>query len=596
MSLNPALRRYAPFVSATGLAAVLLGLPLAVDYKTTLETIHRATSGGSRSSDGHVEIAAVPLAPALGIEVQSARIATLGASSAPHDDRMRRLVLDGARVVVDLVNPTPARETTADPQAPRTVAARLAAMDYDTLLVRGGDVDIATGLGRRILLHDVSAEIASSRKGHWTIEGSGRFNGHSVTFSGRWSPQVERAGVRLVPLAFQLQSNLLKARFEGHLSTAEGPRLQGSGSLQARKLRALARWFGIPIAPSGDLVGGSVVGAVDWSKAALSFTAADIQLDGNEATGSVTLKTAGPRPMIEGTLGFRQFVLARYIPAVMGEADSRAMTPGPGHTKLVSLLAALDADLRLSAGKVVAPLIETGRAAMTVGVRNGKLQADLAELEIEGGQARGRFTIDATGETPSLAFRGTLADVDAGRVFSHQLKRTPLYGRADIGLDIAGTGATLPIMLAAMSGKGQFTLAQGGRLGLDLKTLVSASQAAQIVGWSAAGRGATTLDRLEGRFTIANGAVSLDAVTGRSGTSGWTASGKIDVAERLLDLAIVLMPGLAPEPPATIREGLAIRGTWSDPAISFMRVPMAPAASVGAGPLTPSSPAQLLRN
>lgn len=587
--------RFATYGRVAGLLLVLLGLPLAVDYKTTLETIHRATSGGQRSEDSMVSLHSVALAPALGLELLSGRIGSLGSSGTPHDARLRRLVLDGARVALDLVALKSADEPVIDPQAPRTAAARLAAMDYDTLLVRRGDIDIATGLGRRLQLQNVTAEITSSRKGHWTIEGSGQFNGHSVGFSGHWSPSIERAGDSLVPVAFQIRSNLLSARFEGHLGTANGPHLQGSGAVQARKLRTLARWFAIPVLPGGDLTGASVVGAVDWSKASLSFTAADVKLDGNEATGSVTLKTAGPRPMIEGTLGFRQFDLARYGSAMMDDAQSNAATPPPGHAKLVSVLAAVDADMRLSAGKVVIPGVETGRAAITVGVRNGKLQADLAELEIEGGQARGRFSVDATGATPILGFRGTLAEVDPGRVFSNALKRTPLYGRADIALDVSATGATLPRILSSMSGKGHFTLGQGGRLGLDLKTLVSAAQGAQIVGWSAAGRGVTTLDRLDGRFAIANGAVTLDAVTGRFGTAGWIADGKVDFAERLLDLAIVLTP-LTTDTPPTVRESLAIRGTWADPAISFMRVPMAPAASVGAGPRASGSPTQLLRN
>ena len=589
-------RRLTQSLVAAGLFAVLLGLPLALDYKTTLETIYRATASAPRADDAQVTSEVIVLAPALGVELHTARISTLGVFGVPHDQRMRHLVVDGGRIVVDLIAPKSAAEVVKDGLTPRSVAARISAMDYDSVLVRRGQIDIPTGLGRRVQVQNVIAEVTSSRRGHWSIEGSGAFNGRNITFSGRWSPQIERSGVRLVPLSFQFDSNLLSASFEGHLDTVDGPRLQGAGLVQSRKLRAMARWFGLPVAMSGDLMGGHVAGAVEWSKSMLSFTSANVKLDGNEASGSLTLKTGGPRPVIEGTLAFRQFELARYIRSVTGDTPGSDVTSDLLPVKLQSLLAVVDADLRLSAGKVVAPLVETGRAALTIGLRHGKLQAEIAELEIEGGHARGGIVIDANSDTPRLGLRGNLVDVDPGRIFSHHLKRTPVFGRADISFDVTGAGATLPVILAALTGKGSFKLAQGGRLGLDLKTLVLAAQTTQIVGWSAAGKGMTNLDQFEGRFTLANGGVTLDTMLARSGTMTWVGGGKVDLAERLLDLAIVLQPPSATEAATTGRDSLAIRGSWSDPAISFMRVPGAPPVSIGAGPQSTATPTQQVRN
>lgn len=590
------LRRFGPFLIAAGLVAILMGLPLAVDYKTTLETIYRATSGPPRADEVTITTEVVSLAPTLGLELHRARISTLGRFGVPHDERIRHLVVDGANIVVDLVTPKPTTVVRADTSAPRTVAARLAAMDYDSLLIRRGQVDIATGLGRRIRLQDVSAEITSRRRGHWSIEGSGLFNGHTLKFAGRWSPEVERAGERQVPLRFDVASNLMSASFEGHLDHQNGARLWGTGMLQARKLRAVARWFGLPVSPSGDLIGGRVAGAVEWSKSVLSFTGADVKLDGNEATGSLALKTGGVRPAIEGTLAFRQFDLARYIASVMGEPAATQTTISTLPVKLTSLLTVIDADLRMSAGKVVAPLVETGRAAITIGLRQGKLQAELAELEIEGGQARARILVDATGETPSLGLRGNLVDVDPGRVFAHHLNRTPVFGRADMAFDVAGSGATLPIILGASTGKGTFKLAQGTRLGLDLKALAHSAQAAHIVGWSAAGKGSTTFDHCEGRFALANGGLTLEVTSARSGVLSWTGGGRIDLTERLLDLAIILPAPATTEAAPTVRESLAIRGSWSDPAISIMRLPGGPPVSIGAGPYPAATPTLQWRN
>src|SRR5262249_61270844 len=54
----------------------------------------------------------------------------------------------------------------------------------------------------------------------------------------------------------------------------------------------------------------------------------------------------------------------------------------------------LDADLRLSAAKVTVHGYAFGRAAATIAVHDGKLLADIAELELPAGTASARVTAD----------------------------------------------------------------------------------------------------------------------------------------------------------------------------------------------------------
>jgi AsmA-like C-terminal region len=583
------LRDRLQLAGVAAVVAVLVGLPLAVDVKTTPELLYRANSADARARPVALAHKPIPLAPSLGLVLEHAFITTLGAAT-PLDARARRLVLNEARLVADLARLDPRAASPDDLAIENPLLSRLATADYDSVLVRGGQLVIRTGNGTALTLYDVNAEVRTARGAPSTIDGTATINRNRVQLTGRWNADVgtgHDAGTPAgaPPASFRLRSNLIEASFDGQFTTDGALRLLGQTTVKVRKLRLLARMFGIPLAPAADLHNAVVAGDLDWSKGRLSFTRAKIEIDGNTATGALTLQTGGARPAIEGTLGFKVFNAGPYLASTMAvavEAPRDATNP-----RTIPLLTAFDADLRVSAEKVVAPHVEAGRAAVTIALRNGQLKAELAELEIEGGHAGGQIMIDAGPESSKLTVRGKLTEVDPGRVFSEHLKRTPLFGRANVAIDATGTGASLPTILANMSGRTTFTLAPGAKLNLDLRTLMNAAQSTAIVGWSAAGKGTTSLDRAEAKLTIANGGLTLDGLSALSGGTSWSGRGKLDLSERLIDLA--LTPATGTETSAT----LVIRGPWLDPAISLLRQPMSPASA----PIpTPTPTTTIVRN
>ncbi len=57
-----------------------------------------------------------------------------------------------------------------------------------------------------------------------------------------------------------------------------------------------------------------------------------------------------------------------------------------------------------------------GRCAATVSINDGKLFADLAEVEFElGGSGDAQLTVDMTRDEPRYALRGKFADLDMAR-------------------------------------------------------------------------------------------------------------------------------------------------------------------------------------
>jgi hypothetical protein len=574
------------------LIAVLVGLPVAVDLRTTLDTLH----GGERPVPvGAVMITEpVELLPLMGLTVERATLTGLG-SPGYSDPQARNLVLDAADIRLNAFMPLAARASPAAISAPSAslpgapLLQRLATGDMDSLLLRRTRLILPRSNGDPTVLTNVVAEVKPGSRGAASIKGLATYNGRRMEFLVNW----QAPDGATVPFALRVDAGLFQAKLVGALQNDGTLKFRGTGRLEAPKLRTLARWLALPVEPGTDLRNSRIVGAAEWSEGAISFANAVVSLDGNTGSGALTLRAGATRPSIEGTLGFDRFDVSGYLASMMAEHQSGTAAQLPQQVR--SLLSAVDADLRLSAGKLVAPGgVETGRAALTLTLQHGRLQADLAELEIERGKAVGQITVDVSGDLARVALRGKLNGIDPGRVFTEPLKRNPLFGRANVALEASGIGRSLPAILTSMTGKGAFSLMDGGRLGLDLKTLAYAAQLSPIVGWSAAGKGTTSLDVLDGRFTIANRGISVESLSARSGAATYAGGGKIDLAEHLVDLILTLPSGTG-DPKTTPREALVLRGSWRDPAISLLRQPLPPAASAGE-PAAAAVPALQVRN
>ena len=228
------------------------------------------------------------------------------------------------------------------------------------------------------------------------------------------------------------------------------------------------------------------------------------------------------------------------------------------------------------------PAVNIGRAAAAITLSGGRLIADLAELDVEGGSGTAHVSVDLNEPVPKAVTKLRLTGVDAGRVLAAPLNRNPLLGRTNVTFEGAARGQSLPEAIASLSGKGQFELVEPGRLGLDLPALINAARESAVVGWAAAGSGGTALESLAGRFRLLNGAITIEAMQGRSGSYVVVGSGRLDVPGRLMDMSIATGPIAATEAPVTVKEVLSLRGTWADPAIRLVRGQDEAAAAAGA--------------
>jgi len=439
---------------------------------------------------------------------------------------------------------------------------RIAGFATDTLRLNDAEITLLGPHGKRAVLEDVNSVVTATRKGSYKLVGTGRLNGKSFAIDATWTEAAAREGAARIPLKVTLRSSVLSLSLDGQFNTGPVPEFSGQAEFLSPSLRRFIKWAELGGGIGEPPTSLSVAGPLEWSPSRMAFAKAAVAVNGNQATGALTVKTTNGRLSLDGTLGFQELDLGRSWARLV----SRSAVDGQPH-----VLTVLDADLRLSAGKVHAPAFEMGRTAISIALSRGQLQADMAELEIEGGIAGGQLSLDLNQPSPQASIKVKLKGIDAGRALAAPLRRNALLGRANMTFVGTVSGGSLGEALSSLAGRGQFELAEPGRLGIDVLALVHAARDTNIVGWSAAGKGATPVDALSGRFRVLNGALTIEAVQARSGNSVLVASGRLDVPARLMDMSIATGPaGTTGESPLTARDILLLRGTWDAPAISLM--------------------------
>jgi len=449
---------------------------------------------------------------------------------------------------------------------------QLQGMGFDTLTVRQGTLLVTAADGTSETIGEVDAELTGRRKGEVAGHGSFTFRGQRLAFDGTLIQPGDKPFAARWPMKLTLKGDLLQASFDGRLAVAHDLQLGGQVELTSPSLRRTARWLGVPVPVADGLNAVTVKGQINWAGRSVAVEDAKVSIDGNEATGALVLNLAGERPLIDATLAFQALDLTPYADAARAQSflfDRQTATWSLFDLSF-PLVRHVDADLRISAPKVILKGYGLGRGAATIAVRSGKLLADIAELELFGGKLGAQITANADEIVPHYALRGRVENFEAGSAASLLFGSAALSGRALLTAEIEGAGQTPAEVVRRLSGKVTLAMPEGGRLAMDVKALRTAARANGPPGWAALAKGQTNLELLEARALIRNGVLMTELVQARSGAMGLTASGRVDLAARTLDLNLWMKSSVPTDRPLKLSdmagaEGVTMRGPWSEP-------------------------------
>jgi AsmA protein len=451
---------------------------------------------------------------------------------------------------------------------------------FESLTIRQGTVSLASASGRIALLTDVSAEVSVKRKTAVRFKGTATLNGEVLNFDATFGARIGRQGNAKMPVRAQIQSGLFAVSIDGRLDVSQGLALIGSSvDVSVPNVRSIARWLG-HVWPSGPgLKNFAAHGTADWNGQSIVFKKGTFRMDGNEAAGTLSLTFSGLRPAIAGTLALPDANLSPYAfdprdgtSAANGNLAS-ASSSLIGLLKAtrdvtLSLIGALDADVRMSAETVTFGQLQVGRSALSLALREGEMLVDLADMALTGGgTVSGELSIRGLRTAPDYTARGRIQGAELAD-FSALLAGTVMaLGKGDVMFDLKASGGAGIDVLSRMSGRIEVAMPNGGLATCALKELASLRDGCHST---------TLLAPFQAYLAATNGIISAERVEAMTGYDRARIEGTMDLVTSTMDLkistavrtAIETTPQPEPQDRFAVRDLIVVRGRTDGPQIS----------------------------
>ncbi|MEX0644593.1 MAG: AsmA-like C-terminal region-containing protein, partial [Parvularculaceae bacterium] len=238
----------------------------------------------------------------------------------------------------------------------------------------------------------------------------------------------------------------------------------------------------------------------------------------------------------------------------------------------------IDADLEIAADKIFLNDLEFGQSRLSLEVEDGRMTADIPELDLYGGGGSGQLVVNARAATPTISGKFDISSVDAQPFSLDLMKTDQILGLGGLKIDFTASGASQAAIMRSLDGSGGFDVADGALKGINLVKLVNAVEAIYQGGINPTAISAaiataqrpddkTDFSELLSQFSIEDGLVTAPTISLNGPYLTLTGVGDVNLPGQTLDFR------LAPRVTSTIDgEGgtsftipLRVTGTFSKP-------------------------------
>ena len=355
----------------------------------------------------------------------------------------------------------------------------------------------------------------------------------------------------------QVSSSPVTLGFKGELANGKTMSARGNLDLDVPSVRKLAAWAGTPLNAPGSGFGPlKISGAVNVTGAKAEFTNATLALDNLKGTGDFKYDGTGKRPYANARLAMGMLDLNPYLPPQPGGTGAPAApaappkSPAPASSAPASAsshewsdapidvapLRAADADLDLGIDGLIYRKIKIGKSHLTVALKNGKLVADLTDMEAYQGHGKSKVTVDASQSVPAVALTFDLAGFQANPFLSDAMDMTRLEGTANANLEVTGRGASQRAIVSSLDGSGKVQFTNGAIRGIDLASMVR-NVTSTLTG-AANSQQKTDFSEMGGTFTIKNGILTNNDMTMQSPLLRVSGKGTVDLPKQRVDYRV----------------------------------------------------------
>lgn len=408
------------------------------------------------------------------------------------------------------------------------------------------------------------------------IAGSGIWRGENVELTASLGQPAALARTGSTSgVALSVASTPLRLRFDGTASPGGGEGMlpwQASGRLDVSSpsLRRTASWLG------ADVETGSTFGAfhlnADLNLVGLSADLTDVELDldGNEADGVMTLDVGGvdapSRLALQGTLDLEQLDLSAYLD--MARPTTTAEAPGDWRFLPVPdvFASGLALDVRVAARQLLLGPLTLGETAGSVLLTADRMVLGIAEATAYDGLVRGSLTVDQSGARQRLSLDLGTDSVQLASVVAALGEETRLEGGLTLRTMLYGEGDTVTDLVETLNGDLAVEIDSPVLAGIDLDRIASQLLDRSLDLSTITNSGSTSLQSFSGDLYASNGELHARALELASANASIVVTGYTDIATRALGFGgVATLIESDGNTAGRLLVPFALQGTWGAP-------------------------------
>ncbi|WP_299378936.1 AsmA family protein [uncultured Kiloniella sp.] len=392
-------------------------------------------------------------------------------------------------------------------------------------------------------------------------------------------------------LEASVSSSPVNFSFNGTAQQASAFALAGALDLDVPSVKGLTDWVGAPIERQNEETFGqlSVKGQLDLNGPVVAFDDVSLAFDALTAQGALKIDSSGAVPNIVAALSTGVLDITPYLPPETAATDdaSTGNTSGEAATAQsasadqgwddtpidFSGLKSVNTDLALKSEGVQIRKITIGVSELGILLQGGKLTADLKQLALYDGQARGKVVLDSSKATPTTAINFDLSGVQAEPLLSDSADFEKLLGTLSSKANLTTQGASQKAMVSNLNGTGDFIFQDGAVKGVNIPGLIR-NVSLDALQNSFDEAQSTDFAELSGTYTIQQGVVNNQDLSMIAPLFRLSGKGTVPMPPKTLNYRLEpkLVGDLEGQGGDSGAKGLAvplmITGSWSNPKVA----------------------------
>ena len=328
-------------------------------------------------------------------------------------------------------------------------------------------------------------------------------------------------------------------------------------------MQALGTWAGgKPLAAGRDAGALALSSSLTGASGRVSLAGLTGTLGDTAFNGDLAVESRPQRPYVSGALKLSQLDVGGMLIRPRADAtapDRRPSQAAPpskvpqvrGFTKragggadwsddIIDLapLALADADLALSADRLLYKDMKTGPVRLTLQLKDSVAKMTLQEMLLYEGRGRGLVTLDGSGQAPATTVNLVLEGIAAQPLLKDALGFEWLEGRSNIAVALAGQGVSERQIAGTLNGKVDLATANGTIEGIDVSKILRGVEQGRFSGLRVAPGEKTQFSELAGTFNITNGVADNQDLRLVSPAVRITGAGSFNLPARSLDYTV----------------------------------------------------------